>query len=187
MFINNFNKIIISELKYVLSEIPEDQRTVETLIDKFSEYIGGDASKKVKKPTKAKEPVLANVRCLALKKDLSQCNGKRNKKDNSEAVICALHQRIGAKYGQVEDSSESSESEDSPVSVPLEEFTPEPVAVKKPTVKKDVKKAPKVKTPEKVSENLQDELEDMSKLVFEEDQDDSEELCQDDNEEDDFE
>lgn len=108
MFINNFNKIIISELRYVLSEIPEEERTAENLIDKFSEYIGGENSKKSKKPSKAKEPVESGMRCQALKKDGDQCNGKKNNKENSEINVCALHQRIGAKFGYLVSEPENS-------------------------------------------------------------------------------
>jgi hypothetical protein len=148
MFINNFNKIIISELRYVLSEIPEEERSVENLIDKFSEYIGGENSKKSKKPSKAKEPVESGARCQALKKDGDQCNGKKNNKDNSEINVCALHQRIGAKFGYLVSDPENSEHSEPEITEiqPSSSKTPANKKGKASTTIKAVKKAVKSKS-----------------------------------------
>lgn len=157
MFINNFNKIIISELKYVLSEIPEEDRTVDNLIEKFAEYIGTSGSVKPKKTVKSKDPLPAEIRCNALKKDGDQCNGRKNNKENPEVVLCSLHVRSGAKFGYLQESSETEEPSSS-AEVPVV------VAPKKPAAKR----TRKVKTPEAAVEEeepSQDVMDDLREVI----------------------
>ena len=110
MFIENFNKIIISELKFVLNEMPEEDRTPEALISKFSEYIGESFDKKKKKASVKKEALSADIRCCALKKDGVQCNGRKSNKEDPEIKLCSLHIRSGAKFGYYVEG-ESSDAE----------------------------------------------------------------------------
>lgn len=157
MFINNFNKIIISELKYVLSEIPEEDRTCDMLIEKFSEYIGMTGSVKPKKEVKSKPALPAEIRCNALKKDGDQCNGRKSNKENPEVVLCSLHVRSGAKFGYLQESSETEEPSSS-AEVPV-------VVAPKKAVAKRTRKA---KTPEVVveeEESAQDVMDDLNNLA----------------------
>jgi hypothetical protein len=177
MFINNFNKIIISELKYVLSEMPEEDRNVENLIEKFSEYIGMSGSVKPKKTVKSKDPLPAEIRCNALKKDGDQCNGRKNNKENPEVVLCSLHVRSGAKFGYLQETTESSETEEPSSSVEV----PVVVAPKKAAAKRTRKaKTPEVVVEEESAQDVMDDLNDLAKVI-------SKHTDCDDNEEADFE
>lgn len=144
MFIENFNKIIISELKYVLSEMPEEERTPENLIEKFSIYIGGSHDKKKKTPVK-KGPLEESVRCCALKKDGDQCNGKRLLRDGETTDLCSLHTRNGVKFGYYVANSSSSEAVE----------TEEAEAVEAVEVKKTYKKRPAVSKTAKVAATVE--------------------------------
>jgi 5'(3')-deoxyribonucleotidase len=167
MFIENFNKIIISELKYVLSEMPEAERTPENLIEKFSAYIGGSHEKKKKVPTK-KEPLEESVRCCALKKDGVQCNGKRLLKENVLTDLCSLHTRNGVKFGYyaATDSTEETSEEPKEVQETSEELEESPEEVEDVEVPEEPKKTVKKRTTRmsKIKESLKKE--ESAKVIY---------------------
>lgn len=145
MFVENLNRMIISELKYVLSEMPEAERTPENLIEKFSAHIGGSQEPKKKKVPTKKDPLEESVRCCALKKDGDQCNGKRLVRENVLTDLCSLHTRNGVKFGYY--SAETTESSEEVADTPEEVETPEePVEIVEVVVK-----TPKKRTPTKLS------------------------------------
>jgi len=118
MFNKAINNIIISELRLVLSSIPENERTVEALIKKFSVHLNVDeettsqpsSSKSNKKKPRQKKIIVAENRCIALKKDQTQCNGKRS--PNNDKDLCPLHMRVGSKFGVIVSSIEEDNLEE---------------------------------------------------------------------------
>lgn len=148
MFIQNFKNMIISELKYVLSEIPEEEKTIENFIEKFSAHIGGSTEIKKKKSPVKKDFLDENVRCCALKKDGVQCNGKRLLRENVLTDLCSLHTRNGVKFGYyssvaTEEVEETAETPEETAETPEE--TPVVVEEKKPLKKKGPTKLSKIK------------------------------------------
>jgi|APGre2960657404_1045060.scaffolds.fasta_scaffold06124_5 hypothetical protein len=151
MFIENFNKIIISELKFVLSEIPEEERTAEVLITKFSEYIGESLDKKKKKVSVKKAALTPDIRCLALKKDGDQCNGRRNNKEDPEIKLCSLHVRGGAKFGYYVENEELVET------IKNEELVEKIVKPKKNTVSQDLDDLVRIIANQSEEDQIEDE------------------------------
>jgi hypothetical protein len=95
MFNSDINRIIIIELKTILTNLPEDERSAADLIKAFEDSLEVKITKtkpKVKRPTVILED---SIRCLALKKDGDRCNGRKK----IEETLCSLHKRNGVKFG----------------------------------------------------------------------------------------
>lgn len=107
MFIQDIKTIIAIELKKLASSLPEDQNTANDLIKAFEESLKVG---KEEKPLKVKRQTVLldnDIRCLALKKDGSRCNGRRK----IEGTLCPIHQRTGVKFGSyIQDDDDSGSS-----------------------------------------------------------------------------
>lgn len=128
--------VFLSELKAFC-----DSREDESFYDEFKVFacISETTIKKIKAPSKPREKKSLSVeeRCVALKKDSTQCNGKKSIKE-PHPEFCSIHKRSAA-YGIVPEGQESALDNEIPENSEIEMEVTEVVTPKKSKSKKPKK------------------------------------------------
>ena len=119
MFATKVNQVIISEMRAFFDHVsekypdisdiisPEEfQEELKVFLDKAPKISDKTPGKKVTKEKKKREvkEIPEDERCLALKKDTTQCNGKRYP-NGEDPELCTLHNRSGTTYGRISDKA----------------------------------------------------------------------------------
>lgn len=140
-FTKNLNAFILSEMKEFFEEFEKKNSdsdiSSETLFEELKKYLDTESENTTIVPIKEKEVKLKEVkekkkrvqkellpeeRCDALKKDSTRCNGKKSL-NSTDATMCSLHNRSGAKYGRylADDIPDGQEASEEPASEDPEE------------------------------------------------------------------
>lgn len=107
----NIKKSIAEDYTMFATEIFKRAGTEELTLDDFlqeaSEYFKEDTKKDTKKAKRVTKKIPQDERCVAMKKDKTQCNGKKSVKEGKNQELCTIHNNSGANYGLINEASSS--------------------------------------------------------------------------------